>query len=122
MRWIVVMVLACAGGAPPPVPPSNHIAGVAAPVPRGCSDVVRDMLVRLMSTETPAGRLWYPPLPLLERALAASCLEDRWSPQLIACIDKGMTDHELNRCEPLFTPEQSKRMQARIEKLPRHHP
>jgi hypothetical protein len=45
-------------------------------------------------------------VPQMKKVLTSACVDDKWSPQVIACIDKAHGKLELDACDAQLTPEQ----------------
>ena len=45
-------------------------------------------------------------VPIMKQTITAACVEDKWPPAVIACLDKARTKDELDACDKQLTPQQ----------------
>jgi hypothetical protein len=98
--WLLVLVLAgCGGGSkqavtpPPPPPAPEHTCAKSA-------DHMIDVL--------PANAKSAPPeqLKALKDDIVSHCTNDKWSPEVMACVEGATKTDDIAKCDDLLTPAQ----------------
>ena len=56
-------------------------------------------------------------VPQMKLAITAACIDDKWAPEVIACVDRAASQHDLNECDKQLTPEQRKSEHKRDDEI-----
>lgn len=121
MRAFIVIVLAACGGgtkaAPPPEPPPVVVAKAG---PTCESAVVKSIEVSLANpppAATPEADVeeWRTSTKAMHDPLLAACTEDKWTPEVIACMDTAATIEAGATCAEKLTNEQIEGVVRRVQ-------
>jgi hypothetical protein len=56
-------------------------------------------------------------VPEMKKAITAACVEDKWSPEVVACIGAAKTQHDLDDCDKKLTPAQHDAEHKRTDEI-----
>jgi hypothetical protein len=95
--WVLVVILGCGGG-------SKQAATMPAPPAptHTCEKAADHMLDMMPATEKSSPDN----LKALKDEIVAHCTDDKWSADVITCIDGAAKPEDIGKCDELLTPAQ----------------
>ena len=56
-------------------------------------------------------------VPQMKTSITAACVDDKWAPEVVACVDRAGTQAALDECDKMLTPDQRKSEHKRDDEI-----
>jgi hypothetical protein len=117
---LIVLAACWTGSAPPPVepqPPPQVVAKHATSAARSPCEATVEHLVDVERDELAKVPDFADKLDAMREVAIASCVDTRWSPELMRCFADTDDTSALSQCESLLTSEQTQDLMRRVTEI-----